>query len=62
MNQAFGLNTMIILLIVIGIFATSNPLFILGLLFLRDLPYGLVASESDNQEEESKPIGFHAEI
>lgn len=39
MNQYFGLNILVVGLIALGIVVTGNPLFVLLLLMLRDMPH-----------------------
>lgn len=55
MNQALLLNLAIIACIAAGMIYLQNPLALFGLL-LKELPYGLLVQQDD--EEESKPIGF----
>jgi hypothetical protein len=57
MNHALLLNIAIIAVVAYGLFVTSNPLVLLLLLLLKEMPYGLLAMD-DDEEDESKPIGF----
>ena len=60
MNHAILLNIAIIILVGLALFLTSQPLVLLCLMFLKEMPYGLLAG--DDEEDESKPIGFiHSE-
>ncbi|CAQ71570.1 hypothetical protein; putative exported protein [Cupriavidus taiwanensis LMG 19424] len=52
------LNLAILLLIAVGLLLTQNPLMLLGLLLLRDLPYQLAAMQLQAEDEPSNPIGF----
>lgn len=56
MNQALFLNTLMILAIIVALVVLQNPLALFGLLLLKELPYGLLMKEQE--EEESRPIGF----
>lgn len=56
MNQALLLNLAIIACVTAGMLFLQNPLALFGLLLLKELPYGLLVQQDD--EEESKPIGF----
>ncbi len=59
MNHALILNLAIIALIVVVLVVTNNPLALLGIAFLREMPYGLLQSdEADEEDEKSNPIGF----
>ena len=62
MNHALILNLGIILVIICGLIATANPLFIFGLMMLQEMPYGLLAQRKDDDEEddddEPQPVGF----
>jgi len=57
MNQALLLNLAIIACIAAGMIYLQNPLALFGLLLLKELPYGLLVKE-DEEEPEGKPIGF----
>lgn len=56
MGYALGLNLLIIAFLAAALLVTSNPLVLFGLLLLKELPYGLLVPE--DEEEEGKPIGF----
>lgn len=58
MNHALLLNLAIIGLIVVALILTSNPLALLGIAFIRDMPYGLLAQDEDEEKEKGRPIGF----
>lgn len=60
MNHALLLNLAIIGLIVVALILTSNPLALLGIAFIRDMPYGLLEQDEDEEKEKEKgrPIGF----
>lgn len=58
MNYALLLNLAIIGLIVVVLLVTNNPLAMLGIAFIRDMPYGLLQQDDDEEEEKSRPIGF----
>lgn len=59
MYQFFLLNVMIVLLVVYGLAITGNPLFVLLLLLLRDMPFG---EPEEEEEYPSQPMGFNADI
>lgn len=56
MGYAIALNLLIIAFLSAALYLTSNPLVLFGLLLLKELPYGLLVPEDD--EEEGKPMGF----
>jgi hypothetical protein len=58
MNHALLLNFAIIGLIVVALILTSNPLALLGIAFLREMPYGLLQQDEEEEEEKGRPIGF----
>lgn len=61
MNHALILNVGILAVVLIALFATSNPLVLLGIAFLKDMPYGLLDNSQPEVEEEEpagRPIGF----
>jgi hypothetical protein len=58
MNQALLLNLAIIAAAIICSVALQNPLALVVLMLLKDLPYGLMLPQVEEEEEESKPIGF----
>lgn len=57
MIHALLLNIAIIAIVAFALFVTSNPMVLLILLLLKEMPYGLLAIE-DEGDDESKPIGF----
>lgn len=58
MNYALILNLAIIGLIVVVLVLTGNPLALLGIAFIRDMPYGLLAQDEEETDEKGRPIGF----
>jgi hypothetical protein len=58
MNHALILNLAIIGLIVVVLVITNNPLALLGIAFIRDMPYGLLQQEEEEEDEKGRPIGF----
>lgn len=62
MLHALFLNFCILVAAIIGLFVTDNALvLVVGLLVLRDLPFGLMMPNFSQQQEEDEPaIGFHA--
>lgn len=65
MTQTFLINLCIVALVAIGILDTGNPLFILGLLMLLPLPYGLLQRQDQSDDEdfdEPQPMGFTQDV
>lgn len=61
MNQALILNLAVIAAAVICSVALHNPLALVAMMLMKDLPYGLMLpqqAEEEEEKEESKPIGF----
>jgi hypothetical protein len=59
MNHALILNFLIALAVIIALVITSNPVVLLGLLMLKEMPYGLLTMETDEEmDEQGRPIGF----
>ena len=64
MNHALILNIAILVLIVVALAMTNNPLVLLGIAFLKEMPYGLLQQDDESQGEEAmedesgRPIGF----
>jgi hypothetical protein len=61
MTHALILNALILLVIGIALYLTSNPLVLMCLLLLKELPFGLMVNDDDDEdpgEDESKPMGF----
>lgn len=60
MNQALLLNLAVIAAAVICSVALHNPLALVAMMLMKDLPYGLMLPQVEEKEEkeESKPIGF----
>lgn len=75
-HQALVINLAIVGLILVGIVLTHNPLFIMGLLLLQNMPFmsaeasqllaqlqaGEVEEEDVEGEEEGQPMGFTADV
>lgn len=57
MNQALLLNLAIIACVIICMVVLHNPLGLVALMLLKDLPYGLLAPSSE-EKPKPKPIGF----
>lgn len=57
MLHALLINIAIIAAIVATIVLTHNPLALLALMFLKEMPFGLMLAGQD-EEEEGNPIGF----
>lgn len=60
-NHALILNLAIIALIALVIILTQNPLALLAIVLLREMPFGLLAQDSDDEggdESGGRPIGF----
>ena len=65
MNQALTLAALIIAVIIVGIIFTGNPLFVLCLLLLPQLPYGLLQSNGgyvEEPEDVPQPMGFLQDV
>ena len=67
MNHALFLNCLIIAVVLVGIVVGHNPLFLVGLTFLQDMPYGLLAArqldaQSRDEEDDEQPMGFTADV
>lgn len=60
MKYALALNLAILATIFAVVFMTGNALALIALVLLRDMPYGLLADEGENGEDEQSgnPIGF----
>lgn len=58
MNHALYLNMAIIGAVIACIIFLQNPLALFGLLLIKDLPYGLAMQHREEDEDETKPIGF----
>mgnify|MGYP006949701598 CR=1 FL=1 len=59
MNHALILNLAIVALIVAALLITSNPLALLAVAFIRDMPFGLLAQDDEEEaDEKGRPIGF----
>jgi len=57
MLHALLINLAIIGAIVLTIILTSNPLALFALMFLKEMPFGLMLGDQD-EEEQGNPIGF----
>ena len=78
MNHFLVLNIGIIIAIVAGLFITSNPLFILGLLMLQEMPMGVTREQyeairrqvqddddygdGEQSSDQPKPMGFTQDV
>ncbi len=59
MHHALLLNVGILIAIILCLVMLNNPLALFGLLLLKDLPYGLMVGQKEDEEDEpSRPIGF----
>lgn len=58
MKYALILNIAILGLIAFVIWLTSNPLALLGIVFLKEMPFGLMLQGGEEDEEEGRPMGF----
>lgn len=62
MNHSLILNLAIIALIGVALWLTKDALVLMGLMFLKDMPYGLLADNlfggGDDDDGVSRPIGF----
>ena len=62
MNHALLLNVAILALIVVALIMTNNPVVLLGIAFLKEMPYGLIqqddSDDDDEEDEKGRPIGF----
>ena len=56
MNQALILNLAIIAVAVGGMIGLNEPLALLALFFMQDLPFGLLVRQQE--EKPGRPIGF----
>jgi hypothetical protein len=61
MYAAFIINILIIALIMVAICATGNPLFILALLLLQNMPF-LMPEQENPDEYPEQPMGFNAKV
>lgn len=57
MNHALILNFLITVAVITALVITSNPTVLLGLLLLKEMPYGLLTMEPD-EDEQGRPMGF----
>ena len=57
MTHALLINLAIIAAIITTICLTNNPLALFALMFLKEMPFGLLLQNNDD-EEEGNPIGF----
>lgn len=74
MLQALILNAMIIGTVIVGLVYLKNPLALIALTFLRELPHGvptadqLIAMQQNAQgvqdvaDDDARPIGFTANV
>jgi hypothetical protein len=70
MNQTVLINLAIIALVALGLILTGNPLFVLALLLMPQLPYGLAQEQmrmnamlGDNEDDfPAQPVGFTQDV
>ena len=68
MNHAIVMNVLITVVVLVGLLILQNPLFILGFMFLVDLPYGLHPSQTNavgkdnNDDDEPQAMGFTQDV
>ena len=64
MDHALALNIIICLVVVVIATLTNSPIALIGLLFLKDMPYGLLQQPEPEPtfEEQGKPAGFLADL
>lgn len=58
MLHALILNALILIVIAVALYLTSNPLVLMCLLLLKEMPYGLMVKDEEDEEDEEKPMGF----
>ena len=61
MKHALTINIVICLLIALTVFVMREPLALLCLLMLQQMPYGLLQQpeeDDEDYEEEEQPVGF----
>lgn len=59
MIHALILNIAILAVIVVALIITSNPLVLMCLLLVKEMPYGLMLEQDEEQvDEQGRPIGF----
>lgn len=58
MNHALILNALIVAVVLVALVITSNPACLLGMLLLKEMPYGLLTMQEEEVDEQGKPIGF----
>lgn len=57
MLYALILNLAILGLIAFVIWLTSNPLALIGIVFLKEMPFGLLL-QGEETDEQGRPMGF----
>lgn len=58
MNHALILNLAIVALVLVALVITMNPLALLGIALVRDMPFGLLQQGEPEEDEKGRPIGF----
>lgn len=60
MTHALILNALILAVILAALVITSNPLVLMCLLLLKEMPYGLMVEEDEPEQAEDagNPMGF----
>lgn len=58
MNHALILNALIVVCVLVALAITYNPVCLLGLLLLKEMPYGLLTMPDEQVDEQGNPIGF----
>ena len=58
MIYALILNIAILGLIAFVIWLTANPLALIGIVFLKEMPFGLLVPPDSDIDEQGRPIGF----
>ncbi|OYV36829.1 MAG: hypothetical protein B7Z80_14510 [Rhodospirillales bacterium 20-64-7] len=58
MPYAAIINVLILICILVTLVVLKNPLGLLAILVLPNMPYGLMADKSDDEDDEGNPIGF----
>jgi hypothetical protein len=58
MNHALILNLAIVALVLVALVITMNPLALLAIALVRDMPFGLLQQDEPEEDEKGRPIGF----
>ena len=63
MKYALAVNIGIIVLILVALLVLKNPLALLAIVLLREMPYELLLPPEQEEPEEGEPcMGFHADV